>query len=524
MKQETAAFETERETSSHEARQPFVLKFKTDQHNYIYDVNLNQVVAVEPLVYELVHEYGVLSQQQMVEQYQHLYSRAEIENAYRAIDRFHETHGFFSSPRLKRIQFPHDAQSLRESYEDSLTNMTLGVTEQCNLRCGYCGYSGLYPELRQHSPNHMSFDTARKALDFLKTRSRASEMIYIGFYGGEPLVESLLIKKCITYAEDIFDRKLVSFRITTNGTLLSGDICEFLVAHDVTITVSLDGPKELHDRYRRDIAGRGTFDRVYQNLVALRQAHPEFYRNNIEFNCVMAPPYDYEETDRFIENSPLFESNVVRCLYVEPYGTTFYDQFTPAQLSGDGFERLYKKWLQNPVFYGSVEDKASKIVRSMRLNGLTAHIQGLIPVNELFATHYPSGLCVPGTKRCFVDYGGRIFVCEKVPTTTDLACLGTVDQGIDPEKVMTMIESCIAASKGCDSCVACRSCKLCFIHGISLSKYDAVQKRRLCEQQTNLLRDMFVKTMEIYEINPHAFDALRHFVPLEFSAKSGERR
>jgi uncharacterized protein len=505
MTQETSAFTTELEETGEGTQGSFILKFKTDRHFYVYDVNLNQVIELEPLAYALVHEYGVLSQKQIVEQYQHLYSPAEIGKAYQAIDKLHQSDGYFSCRRPKRVRFHQDAQSLRELYEEELQSLTLAITEQCNLRCDYCIFSGLYREQRQHSANRMTFETARKAVDFLHSHSRLRERVIIQFFGGEPLLAFPLIKKCVAYAKEIFGNKTVRFMMTTNGTLLSGAIRDFLVAHDFLISVSLDGPKELHDRHRRDYSGRGTFDWVCRNLEALRQAHPNYYRNNISFNCTVAPPYEGRVLDRFLKSSPLCATQPVRCGKLNNNPSTYFDQFAPAQLSEESIDRLYEEWLQCVTLSGSADKtELGPLLQGLRGETLEVLAMKLKPAAVLSSTEHLTALCVPGLERLFVDYRGRFMACEKVPAS-DPMCLGTVDEGIDVKKVMALAESCLGASKGCASCVVHHFCHLCFVYGIAGSKYDAAEKRRLCEDHIATWHKRLVRAFKLYELDPSAY-------------------
>ena len=85
------------------------------------------------------------------------------------------------------------------------------MTQQCNLRCEYCAYSGIYDN-RTHSNKRMSFETAKKSIDFFLDHSRDSESIAFGFYGGEPLLEASLIEKCIDYINKNVEGKEVNYK------------------------------------------------------------------------------------------------------------------------------------------------------------------------------------------------------------------------------------------------------------------------------------------------------------------------
>jgi organic radical activating enzyme len=118
--------------------------------------------------------------------------------------------------------------------------MILQVTQQCNLRCQYCAYSGAYYN-RTHNSARMSFETAKRAIDFLLARSHESDHVHVGFYGGEPLLEFDLIKRCVDYVKKSVEGRSITFGITTNATLLNDEkILEDRLHGDFNQTVRFD--------------------------------------------------------------------------------------------------------------------------------------------------------------------------------------------------------------------------------------------------------------------------------------------
>lgn len=88
---------------------------------------------------------------------------------------------------------------IHQYLDTKVCNLVLQITQNCNLRCEYCAYSGSYKN-RIHSNKRMTFEVAAKAIDFVVSHSKEAEQFYIGFYGGEPLLEFSLIKRCVDYA------------------------------------------------------------------------------------------------------------------------------------------------------------------------------------------------------------------------------------------------------------------------------------------------------------------------------------
>lgn len=140
----------------------------------------------------------------------------------------------------------------------------LNLTHNCNLRCDYC-YAG---------PKHqgsMSLRTALQALDFLA--DQAKECCTITFFGGEPLLEFVLIRQIVEYTERTHGSK-ISFRMSTNGTLLTPEVLQFFRQHDVYFALSIDGDQVQHDLCRRYANNRGSYQDIANRLHAILVFNP----------------------------------------------------------------------------------------------------------------------------------------------------------------------------------------------------------------------------------------------------------
>lgn len=150
--------------------------------------------------------------------------------------------------------------------------LCLHVAHTCNLNCEYCfaaqgkfhGQSGL-----------MSFETGKRALDFLVEHSGTRHNLEVDFFGGEPLMNFEVCKQLVAYARSIEKEKGKNFRftLTTNGIGITDEVIEWANKECYNVVLSLDGRKEINDRFRKDIAGRGSYDRIvpkFQQLVKAR--------------------------------------------------------------------------------------------------------------------------------------------------------------------------------------------------------------------------------------------------------------
>ena len=114
----------------------------------------------------------------------------------------------------------------------------------------------------------MSFETGKRALDFLVENSGMRRNLDVDFFGGEPLVNFEVCKQLVAYARSIEKEKNKNFRftLTTNGIGVTDEVIEWANRECYNVVLSLDGRKEVNDRFRRDYAGRGSYDRIVPNF------------------------------------------------------------------------------------------------------------------------------------------------------------------------------------------------------------------------------------------------------------------
>ena len=164
------------------------------------------------------------------------------------------------------------AGTLKERSGDVVKALCLHVAHTCNLNCAYCFASqGKYHGERAL----MSFETGKRALDFLMDHSGTRRNLEVDFFGGEPLMNWDVVKRLVGYARSVEAERGKHFRftLTTNGVLIDEDVIGFACREMDNVVLSLDGRKEIHDALRVDYAGTGSYDRIvpkFQKLVEAR--------------------------------------------------------------------------------------------------------------------------------------------------------------------------------------------------------------------------------------------------------------
>ena len=146
------------------------------------------------------------------------------------------------------------AGKLKQKTAGVVKALCLHIAHTCNLNCSYCFASqGKYNGERAV----MSFEVGKQALDFLVANSGSRRNLEVDFFGGEPLMNFQVVKDLVAYARSIEKEHNKNFRftLTTNGMLVNDDVIDFANRECSNVVLSLDGRKEIHDRYRVDYSG-----------------------------------------------------------------------------------------------------------------------------------------------------------------------------------------------------------------------------------------------------------------------------
>ncbi len=167
-----------------------------------------------------------------------------------------------------------DAQKL--SLPSSFSTLVKPVGSRCNMRCSYCYYLDK-ALLYDMAPTELMTDNVLRT--YIRDFIAANDVDVVNFcwHGGEPLLAGIdFYEKAMFYQEKYRNGKRIENTLQTNGLLLNEKWCQFFKKHNFLIGVSLDGPEDIHDAYRKDAGGRPTFSRVMRGIEFLKQAGVEF--------------------------------------------------------------------------------------------------------------------------------------------------------------------------------------------------------------------------------------------------------
>src|SRR6202161_3241828 len=317
----------------------------------------------------------------------------------------------------------------------------MNLTNKCTLPCKYCYEFGedkvATPEGK---PKFMDFETAAASVDYLFTQSAGRHGVHITFFGGETLMNFPLLKKVVDYAKQkaAAQGRSIDFSLTTNATLLTPTIIEFLSANEIGVTVSMDGDKASHDAFRVFSNGKGSYDIVEPRVRQLIRDHKT--RPFVARVTMPSQAMDVLGTYRHLKNDLGFHE-----IGFAPV-TTAKDRLYSINEPGmngvlQQFHILAEEWLQFALRgemhgFSNVSDTISELIQGVNKSHPCGAALGLIGVG-------PSGDLAPCHR--FVD--------------SDTHSMGNVSTGIDKQKQNDFLARGHIGSKyDCHTCWALPLC------------------------------------------------------------------
>ncbi len=365
----------------------------------------------------------------------------------------------------------------------SVPLLTFEITQNCNLRCKYCVYNGHYINERKFSPLNMDSETAKKGLDYLFPfiRERKKKTFFLGFYGGEPLLNIDTIKKIVAYGKKLFTGWNLGFNMTTNLTLLDEAILDFLIENNFLLLVSLDGGKENHDAKRVFADGRGTFDIVIKNLEKIADKDRDYFEERVGFSTVYSPDLPFKNQYDFFTSSDLVKNKRVRLSQVKQFNTDYYESYpydreTFLKERSDIFSRILDKVRQGEEltsYEGFLYNNFTAVGNSIKTRVCTTL----------------AGAC-RFDSRLYLDARGRFHICERM---NDSFSFGDVNRGLDFEKMVNMVRDyCTVIKAHCSGCNIRFLCNRCYIQLAGAGEFR--MDPEFCSQQ----REVIINNMEGY--------------------------
>ncbi len=255
--------------------------YKQGGLNIVVDTYSGAIHAVDEIAFDIIDKFESCEKEEIVDFILSKYSDntavtiEEIEECYDEILTLKNDGKLFASD-----VFEHMAGELKARTSNVVKALCLHVAHTCNLNCAYCFASqGKYSGERAV----MSLETGKRALDFLIENSGSRRNLEVDFFGGEPLMNFDVVKELVKYARQREKQTNKNFRftLTTNGMLIDEDVIDFANKEMSNVVLSLDGRKEIHDKYRVDYNGQGSWEKIvpkFQQLVKARGGKEYYMR------------------------------------------------------------------------------------------------------------------------------------------------------------------------------------------------------------------------------------------------------
>ena len=256
-------------------------QYKLGGYNIVLDVCSGSVHVVDDVAYDIISLFEEKSKEDILAAVKCKYAEAEdisqddIEECYAQVQELKDSGKLFAPDTFEPM-----AGVLKEKTSGVVKALCLHVAHTCNLNCSYCFASqGNYHGDRAV----MSYEVGKQALDFLVANSGNRRNLEVDFFGGEPLMNFQMVKDLVAYARSIEKEKGKNFRftMTTNGVLVDDDVIDWCNRECHNVVLSLDGRKEIHDRFRVDYAGNGSWDKIvpkFQKFVEARGGKDYYMR------------------------------------------------------------------------------------------------------------------------------------------------------------------------------------------------------------------------------------------------------
>ena len=253
-------------------------QYKLGGYNIVLDICSGSVHAVDEIAYDIISLFEGNPRETVLAEAANMHpevSAADLAECYDQVEGLKNAGKLFVPDTFQPM-----AGKLKRRTAGVVKALCLHIAHTCNLNCSYCFASqGKYNGDRAV----MSFEVGKRALDFLIENSGTRRNLEVDFFGGEPLMNFQVVKDLVAYARSVEKQYNKNFRftLTTNGMLIDDDVIDFCNRECHNVVLSLDGRKEIHDRYRVDYAGNGSWEKIvpkFQKLVDARNGKGYYMR------------------------------------------------------------------------------------------------------------------------------------------------------------------------------------------------------------------------------------------------------
>ncbi len=402
--------------------------FRQNGYNVALDSVSGSVHCVDDVAFDVINAYENTSRDEIIRTVSSKHNVSEQD----VIECLEDVDGLKAEGLLfAEDTFRPDVEKLAKR-DTVVKALCLHVAHTCNLNCEYCfAAQGKYHGERAL----MSFEVGKRALDFLVENSGTRHNLEVDFFGGEPLMNFDVVKRLVEYARSIENEKGKHFRftLTTNGMLIDDDVIDFANREMDNVVLSLDGRREVNDRFRKTAGGQGSFDVIvpkFQKFVKARGDKSYYMRGTFtHFN----PDFTKDIQTMLDLGFNELSMEPVVCPPADAYALTEEDKQTVLK----EYEKLADMMLEREkqgkpfTFYHYMLDLEGGPCIYKRISG-----------------------CGSGTEYLAVTPTGELYPCHQFVGNKDYL-MGDIWQGVTRTDTRDKFKRCNAYSrKECDDCWA----------------------------------------------------------------------
>ena len=426
-------------------------QYKLGKYNIVLDVCSGSVHAVDEVAYEIIAMFENNSKETVVNAISEKYADnkditiEDINECYAQVESLKASGKLFAPDTFESM-----AGHLKAKTSGVVKALCLHIAHTCNLNCEYCFASqGKYHGER----SMMSFEVGKRAFDWLIENSGSRKNLEVDFFGGEPLMNFDVVKQLVEYARSIEKEKGKNFRftLTTNGLLVDDDVIDFCNKEMSNVVLSLDGRKEIHDRYRVDYAGNGSWDKIvpkFQKFVEKRGGKNYYMRGTFTH----ANPDFLKDIQKMLELG-------FKELSMEPVVCASGD---PSELTEEDF----------PIVCKQYEDLAMLMLEKDKSGEPFTFYHYMIDLTGGPCIYKRISGCGSGTEYMAVTPWGDLYPCHQFVGDEKFK-LGDIWKGVDNIEIQAEFAGCnVYAHQECRDCWARLYCS----GGCAANAYHATGK------------------------------------------------
>ena len=256
--------------------------FKAVGQPMLLDVGSGAVHAIDDMAFDVLEMWNDHTPEEIRDALKEKYTAQELDEVIGELKQLEE---------LGALNAPDNYDDVKQVTEPGVVkSMCLHAAHDCNLRCKYC--FAATGDFCMGERKLLPYEVGKAAIDWLVAHSGKRVNLELDFFGGEPLMNFDMVKKLVAYCreQEKIHNKNFRFTMTTNGVLIDDDVIDFCNKECHNVVLSLDGRKEVHDRFRKDYAGHGSYDAIVPKFQ-------EFVKKRGDKNYYMRGTYTHFNTD-----------------------------------------------------------------------------------------------------------------------------------------------------------------------------------------------------------------------------------